>query len=1282
MRTKIDTKTGSRWDPGLTLVEMIFSIGIFSLIALAAFNHISISWSFTHVNQDRIFAFRKAQFILSELQTYVDRGDEQKAADLDRFDDGAATSPVLSITEVNGTPVTPDHPSSMNNQNAEGRWIWTRRITVKPFPGENTRDVRFVTVRMFKKNKVGREAQLAEISSVIRSVADAYPTTQVYDVYLLALENVPGWWVYLDSIRPFVEATLGDLEARNPGLKFNTHWITKLGFGRDPFYAPYMNEAKDSTADIPGVYFYPGRMPAGSSAERYYVPTDVKARKNLDGEIYNDLAETPFPYSLADQWNHCLRLPEAKELFQQRVAVGLEEPLTPTWQILLNDLYAYPDKYHNAIFINLHGELLPMPPLRNYSDPAKDPVNRPGVRVVAHPEQLRYDNGGTDDVKLRVYAYRAPDRGGSTASKTVTIHTLLTDVNDVYPQNIGTPLGDRMEAALKRLASAEAALQKSPPDFSAAAGDVRGASFDVSFAVFGKLLDPVTGQRLLDDLKALENALGAKLTSATVPTSGTGDDLVDTITVRIGGLRLPDEATVLTELNYTNPTYRPVLIEKIGILTPGNPYTRYQSRPASLPSSKTSTEMHTQQVRVENGELVLTLRNTPLSCPRVAGGSGLPAAWQLYGMDYIPSPVESTGDFSRDLTSTADAPKNTARWVITIRQSADPKRTYLPQGDETLRITTAIGDRPGLSAPAIENWTTMQPKIYQNALWKKLPFLNPFQKIWTFDRVWTPSGVRSATILSPTYVQAPYNRSATYVYWTDDVEDVPFTERYQFLGDPRHCPYADLRENGASFPNGFNWYFDDMADKNGSHAWRWGFTSGRIRDGWMGGLEIDIPRFMQTLRSSLVRAETLYTTLTGWSYYYVGIGNEIGYDSANGFPKSIPVHGRPYGKEKFGTVHNDSISGGGDNDINGVKLIQESGTSTYWWGMPWLGELYPDTEHATWTTVGNLPAGDTAGTYKRVQRQDVTRNLPLGTTFVACRRRTGREGCTSFFNTGTAVSTFHHRGLDGRTGTLTPVGQELASNYHFSVPTTAKISRPFNIAIDRDGGVGPEFNYTKDFPRFTANLLKTYYDHQVGGVVGSALVELQHPTEPRSAYIVVNGLDRTVESGSAFIAKYSMLSLIQSLMEAGDGALARPVARVPRVLIQHPTYSTELVNPSSIDIRWETRWTRWDTRTYTTVNVANAAEAESKLVYAVLYSRDGGRTWLHLLDDSPATPGSRPEDPAVVVPDKQVGPETFTWPTPKVDVPGGSYLIRIEAYRTGEELHFAHHTEKIYIERR
>ncbi len=49
----------------------------------------------------------------------------------------------------------------------------------------------------------------------------------------------------MDAIQPFVEATFTDLESRNPGLEFRTHWITKLGFGRDEEYAPYTNETRD-----------------------------------------------------------------------------------------------------------------------------------------------------------------------------------------------------------------------------------------------------------------------------------------------------------------------------------------------------------------------------------------------------------------------------------------------------------------------------------------------------------------------------------------------------------------------------------------------------------------------------------------------------------------------------------------------------------------------------------------------------------------------------------------------------------------------------------------------------------------------------------------------------------------------------------------------------------------------------------------------------------------------------------------------------------------------------
>jgi len=118
-----------------------------------------------------------------------------------------------------------------------------------------------------------------------------------------------------------------------------------------------------------------------------------------------------------------------------------------------------------------------------------------------------------------------------------------------------------------------------------------------------------------------------------------------------------------------------------------------------------------------------------------------------------------------------------------------------------------------------------------------------------------------------------------------------------------------LRAGGSSFPNGYNWYFDDLqnASANAIAAWP-GLDAARIKndgtttnDGWLGRMEIDLPRMFRLVRDGLQRSEALFTTLTGFSYYYIGLGNEIGYDAANGYANSIPVSGQPFGQSGSGT---------------------------------------------------------------------------------------------------------------------------------------------------------------------------------------------------------------------------------------------------------------------------------------------------------------------------------------------------------------------------------------------
>ena len=73
------------------------------------------------------------------------------------------------------------------------------------------------------------------------------------------------------NLVPFVERAIADLESRNPGLEFHTHWIRTLSYGRDAEYLPSINSGNPATDDIDEVYFYPGLMESGSAVNNYYV---------------------------------------------------------------------------------------------------------------------------------------------------------------------------------------------------------------------------------------------------------------------------------------------------------------------------------------------------------------------------------------------------------------------------------------------------------------------------------------------------------------------------------------------------------------------------------------------------------------------------------------------------------------------------------------------------------------------------------------------------------------------------------------------------------------------------------------------------------------------------------------------------------------------------------------------------------------------------------------------------------------------------------------------------
>ncbi|MCI0416652.1 hypothetical protein L0222_28110, partial [bacterium] len=366
---------------GMTLAEVLVSLLLVSLVIFATVAFITTSYQSTRNTQAKEFATQKAMSILNELKSYIEDKDGAGSL-LDDFND---PSPVTVLTIQAGA--VEDDPISSNIPivTAPG-WMYERQITVTPL---GDADNRLVNVKIFT-NVNGFRQLIAEVASVLRTIAPSFSPTQVYDVYLIAIDNIPGWWVYMSNIVPFVQSTLQDIQSRNPGLEFRPHWIRKLSYGRDWQYAPYFNNLTDSIADINKVYFYPGKLPVSdpgydtpdnlAPVAHYYLPSLFQARINVDGVITNDYDNlptsstyNPSPYAIADMYNNAMRYPDEKAWFDARVLTGQELADAPTYRLLIEDMWQNPAKYRNAIIINLHGELFPFPPVRNYSDPAKDP---------------------------------------------------------------------------------------------------------------------------------------------------------------------------------------------------------------------------------------------------------------------------------------------------------------------------------------------------------------------------------------------------------------------------------------------------------------------------------------------------------------------------------------------------------------------------------------------------------------------------------------------------------------------------------------------------------------------------------------------------------------------------------------------------------------------------------------------------------------------------------------------------------------------------------------------
>lgn len=1140
---------------GASFVELLIALSIVGVALLVMLHQLTISHRENDLGREKIFAYQKALGMLAELQSSVDREAIPDGLALEAKADLTDNPVLTTLLDANGQPLGALHAMSGNHLD-DGRWRWYRRVTVEAVPAQER--MRYVRVQLKRQTRSGKVSVIASVAGMINLPPTESPAIKAYDVYLLALAASPSTWQPLPVARTAVESASEELMARNPGLSLRLRWITRYGYGRDPLYTPYVNRDNASNAAAPWAYWYPGKLARGAS--NLFVAEQFGARIKTETGIVNGYHATTNarPYSVADQFNHAMRSPLARELFDARVQLGLENRNEPPLQLLLDDLVREPQRFANSIFVNLHGDGLPFPPLRNYSDPAKDPAGNPDVRVVTHPARLRTprdpngdgNEADTKDLELRVYAYKTdPAAGANVLTTPITVQIFGGDLT----QNVnGTNGAQPTTLHVRRL---------------------RGG------------VDPRNGNLGgPNDYYAFDDSEG----------------------------RPPLRGDEPEDHDYAM-TY------ECGFVAGANPYTW------------------------------LRLYNTPITARPLSSG-GLATADRLWGLEYVPSPVEAAGspagDFPRDLATTGSGPKNTARWRIRI-----PKGVF---------ATGFPGGRWGPSDTVVRVVTRIGTDLTTGTAW---PVANQ-----------------------------PLNVSTTWAWWARSPDAVPVTERYQFAGDPRHNPYVDLVANGDSFAHGYNWYFDDLRAGAIDTTVSWpAFDGTRLRDGFGPGVLVDVPRMLKVWRDALLGTSSLFTNVNGRLAGNVLRGGEIALPPASDgdleAPTPVLLHGSFYGSVDPVVV--DSLTeapvptvapvplAGSEVPKLGEAIVCDN-AATPFWARSWLGELFPDSRWTTWQSDGNLA---TSAGYRRVPLTEFgAPDEPPGTDLArAIGARLHDVGAASLIQIGSSSSTLAHAPqVAGAMTAMTANTREMFMASGIGMPDTTAARLPFgwNEALSR----GLPHTVFPDYPDLFAQELQRYADGP-GGRVGFAALRVLAPVGGNRTFLNLCGITPTTPEEHDWLARAALLMTLRTFHVAGEPALDNGFDELPRVLITAPPNDETMAVPTSVLLRWRSQYLRFDGLPLTANYPTEFSGDESDLVYVILYSSDGGSTWRYAVDNEPATPGVRPTAPALLQVDQGSGDESFLLNLPPADFPAGHYQIRVECHHRFRDRHMSHHTTNLWITR-
>lgn len=461
---------------GFSLLEVMVAAGVIATVMLAMAAFQSATLKVNSKEKDRAFATQKAVQIMEEILAYQITAGTASTQNVDSLAQGDTEYSFKLTIDPN---VSDPKMTLSGNVPKGGGYKFVRQVQVVPL--SNEKGARRVTVAVYygdggsTAKAVANSQPLALVTNIVKAAAIRTQPTQVYDIYLVDIENVPGWWTDPNTLRQILANTIDFLKANNPGLEIRTHWVRRLGYGRDPYYTPISNKSQsaDNTGAVPfnWVYFYPGKL---TSTTMKYNPDVLKGQMNVDGTDQNALFQGPnagylpdaqVPYSFADEFNHAMRYPQEQDKYNVAVSAANHKNVPEmSLRMLLEQMYA--GNLKNAIIVNLHAELIPTPPMRNYSDAAKVPRSPgnpslikstfgvdPGsltsaqldegshARLVTHPRDLEVDAGNWTD--LRVYPFKSQNYYTEPTGDYQNARVVVRGIkNDLYNWNNGKHSGN------------------------------------------------------------------------------------------------------------------------------------------------------------------------------------------------------------------------------------------------------------------------------------------------------------------------------------------------------------------------------------------------------------------------------------------------------------------------------------------------------------------------------------------------------------------------------------------------------------------------------------------------------------------------------------------------------------------------------------------------------------------------------------------------------------------------------------------------------------------------